>query len=63
MMSKPHRNIIIACVAGAKSLIFLLSPKTAGVDPGFFQRGGCKYESKIFTIWNPGSQRFKATIS
>ncbi|CAH3173813.1 unnamed protein product, partial [Porites evermanni] len=32
----------------------------AGVDPGFFQRGGCKYESKIFTIWNPGSRRFKA---
>ena len=64
MMSKPRRNIIIAWVAGAR--VFDISPitcKTAGTDPGFFQRGGFKYESKIFTIWNPGSRHFKVTIS
>ena len=64
MMSKPRRNIIIAWVAGAR--VFAISPitcKTAGADPGFFQTGGCKYESKTFTIWNPGSRRFKVTIS
>ena len=42
--------------------VFLLSPTTRG-GTRIFSKRGLYYESKIFTIWNPGSQCFKTTIS
>ena len=41
MMSKPHRNIIIACVAGAKFLILIFSYhlRPQGWIQDFFKEG------------------------